>query len=94
MRLATKSLRALALQVIAERDVAIAERDAARIEKAKLAAERAQLIENSWIEFVLLQRRNRLGVKADGADRFDGRAETYCVAGVIGFEVRRETGKE
>jgi hypothetical protein len=38
-----ESLRALALQVIAERDIAIAERDAERIEKAKLAAERDRL---------------------------------------------------
>src|ERR1700761_7818392 len=66
-----ESLRALALQAIAERDVAIAERDAARIEKAKLAAERDRL--QSLYEHVhhLLRKANdhRFGARSERLDR-------------------------
>jgi len=66
-----ESLRALALQVIAERDIAIAERDAERIEKAKLAAERDRL--QSLYEHVhhLLRKANdhRFGARNERLER-------------------------
>src|ERR1700761_1728647 len=66
-----ESLRALALQAIAERDVAIAERDAARIEKAKLVADRDRL--QSLYEHVhhLLRKANdhRFGAKNERLER-------------------------
>ena len=73
-----ESLRALALQIIAERDIAIAEREAAmkerdaeRAERAKLAAERDKL--QSLYEHVhhLLRKANdhRFGARNERLDR-------------------------
>jgi transposase len=66
-----ESLRALALQVIAERDIAIAERDAERFEKATLAAERDRL--QSLYEHVhhLLRKANdhRFGARNERLER-------------------------
>jgi len=66
-----ESLRALAAQVIAERDAAIKERDAERAEKAKLMAERDRL--QSLYEHVhhLLRKANdhRFGARNERLER-------------------------
>jgi hypothetical protein len=87
---------ALALQVIAERDVAIAERDAARIEKAKLAAERDQL--QSFYEHVhhLLRKANdhRFGARNERLERLPADQLQFALEDIEASLAKNEAAEE